>query len=91
MAVLDARKVTKNLLKKGFELRESHHHYFEFWHEGKLIAKTRSSHNNQGINDYLIKSMASGCQMPKKFFIEFCKCTKNKEDYIELLLEKGDL
>lgn len=91
MPVLKSNKVDKNLQKKGFIKIESHHHYFEFWHQDKLIARTRTSHNNQDINSYLISSMSKECRMPKQFFIEFCKCTKDKKDYITLLEENEDI
>ncbi|KAA3439900.1 hypothetical protein [Rufibacter hautae] len=91
MAVLDPKKAISNLLQKGFIKESSHHHYYEFWHDNKLVARTYSSHNGQELNDFLIASMAKQCGMPKKFFIEFAKCTKSKEDFINLLKEKGDI
>lgn len=91
MAVLDAKKTTQNLQSKGFIKSESHHHYFEFWHEDKLIVRTRTSHNNQDLNDYLISAMAKQCLMPKKFFKDFCRCTKSREEYISLLEENGEI
>lgn len=91
MAVLDAKKSISNLLKKGFVKSDSHHHYYEFWHEGKLIAKTYTSHNGQDLNEYLIGSMSKQCIMPKKFFIEFAKCTKSSADYVKLLQECGEI
>jgi hypothetical protein len=89
MASLNAKSTIANFLKKGFIKSNSHHHYYEFWYEDKLIAKTYSSHNNEPINDYLIGSMRRQCNMDKPFFIEFAKCTKSKEDYILLLKKEG--
>lgn len=91
MAVLKATKTKQSLRKKGFTQDESHHHYFEFWHEGKVIATTYASHNDEDINDYLIKAMSRQCLMDKSFFIEFVKCTKSKDDYIGLLKSKGEI
>ncbi|WP_158825734.1 hypothetical protein [Mucilaginibacter lacusdianchii] len=89
MASLKTKKAISNFLKKGFTLNNSHHHYYEFWHEGKLIAQTYTSHSGDTLDDYLIGSMKKQCKMEKNFFIEFAKCTKSKEDYIESLIQKG--
>lgn len=91
MASLKATKTKQSLIKKGFIQTDSHHHYFEFWHKGKVIATTYTSHNSEEINDYLIKAMSKQCLMDKMFFIEFIKCTKSKEDYIKLLKLKGEI
>ena len=89
MASLNAKATISSFLKKGFVKSNSHHRYYEFWHEDKLIAKTYSSHNSEPIDDYLIGSMRRQCNMDKPFFIEFAKCTKSKEDYILLLKKEG--
>ena len=91
MAVLKAIKTKQSLKKKGFTEDNSHHHYFEFWHDGKVIATTYTSHNSEDIDDYLIKAMSRQCLMDKPFFVEFIKCTKSKEDYIILLKSKGEI
>ena len=91
MAVLKATKTKQSLKKKGFTEDNSHHHYFEFWHNGKVIATTYTSHNSEDIEDYLIKAMSRQCLMDKPFFVEFIKCTKSKEDYISLLKSKGEI
>jgi len=91
MAVLKATKTKQSLKKKGFTQDNSHHHYFEFWHEGKVIATTYTSHNNEDIDDYLIKAMSKQCLMDKPFFVEFVKCTKSQDDYISLLKSKGEI
>jgi hypothetical protein len=91
MAVLKATKTKQSLKKKGFIQDDSHHHYFEFWHDGKVIATTYTSHNNEDIEDYLIKAMSKQCLMDKPFFVEFVKCTKSKDDYINLLKSKGEI
>lgn len=91
MAVLKATKTKQSLKKKGFIQDNSHHHYFEFWHDGKVIATTYTSHNNEDIDDYLIKAMSKQCLMDKPFFVEFIKCTKSQDDYISLLKSKGEI
>ncbi|TZF84059.1 hypothetical protein FW774_11490 [Pedobacter sp. BS3] len=89
MAVLKDKKTRQNLLKKGFVNSDSHHHFYEFWHNGTLIAKTRTSHNGQDIDDYLIKSMSQQCKVDKDFFKAFAKCTKSQNDYINELIKNN--
>lgn len=91
MAVLKSSKAKQSLQKKGFTKDDKHHHYFEFWHDGKVIATTYTSHNNEDIDDHLIKAMSRQCLMDKPFFVEFIKCTKSKEDYVKLLISKGEI
>lgn len=89
MASLDAKKTRANLLKKGFIESPGDHHYFEFWHDGKFITKTKSSRNSEPIHDGLIGAMASQCKMKPPFFKDFARCTKSQEQYIELLKSTG--
>jgi len=89
MASLNAHKTVSSLLKKGFVQDDTHHHIFKFWHNGKLIAKTHTSHNDQDIYDGLISAMSKQCKMDKPFFIEFAKCDKTHGDYLKLLSGKG--
>jgi len=88
MPSFKAKKVIASLLKKGFTQDDSHHHYYEFWHNGQLVSRTYTSHSGEDINDYLVSAMRKQCYMNKAFFIEFVKCTKSKEDYIKLLLDE---
>jgi hypothetical protein len=91
MASLKGKKTIQSLTKKGFTKTNSHHHMFEFWYDKKLIASTRTSHNNQDINDPLITAMSKQCLMDRDFFIAFAQCTKSKDDYIKVLITKGEI
>ena len=91
MAALDAKKTRANLLKKGFSEAPGDHHYFEFWHDGKFITKTKSSRNSEPIYDELISAMANQCKMKTSFFKDFAKCTKSQDQYIELLKSNGHI
>mgnify|MGYP000965339979 CR=1 FL=1 len=85
MGVLKGKTTNKNLLKKGFVKTEGDHHFFEFWHKGVLVSKTRTSHNDQDIYEGLINAMSKQCKMSTSFFKEFAKCTKSKADYLKEL------
>lgn len=86
MAAINTQKAIAALLKKGFIKDESHHHYFEFWHEGKLISRTYTSHSSKEIDEYLISAMRKQCKMDKQFFLAFIECSKSKDDYLNLLI-----
>ena len=89
MASFKARKVKSSLLKEGFVEVQSHHQYFEFWHNGQFILKTYTSHSGEDINAYLASAMSKQCEMDKPFFVEFIECTKSREDYVAMLLTKN--
>lgn len=89
MAVLKGKTTRQNLLKKGFKIANGHHHFFEFYYEDKLIAKTRTSHNDQDIGEGLIDAMRKQCHVSANFFKEFAKCTKSEEDYVNELTQSG--
>ncbi|HCN84957.1 MAG TPA: hypothetical protein DIT07_15270 [Sphingobacteriaceae bacterium] len=89
MASLNTKKTIASLTQKGFVLNNTHHQYYEFWHDGKLIAQTYTSHSGDTLNDYLIGSMKKQCKMEKNFFIDFAKCTKTKDDYLKVLKQNG--
>jgi hypothetical protein len=91
MASLPATKTRQSFIQKGFTSKEGPHHFYLFYHKGKLIAKTMVSHNDQDIGDKLISKMYKQCKMDKNFFIDFVKCHKSKEDYLELLKNNGHL
>lgn len=85
MAVLKGKSTNKNLLKKGFLEAPGDHSYFEFWHNGVFITRTRTSRNDQDIDDYLIAAMGKQCKVDKNFFKAFAKCDKSQRDYINEL------
>lgn len=89
MAALDGKKTNRNLKKKGFTEVTGDHNFFEFWHNGKLVTKTKTSHNGQEIHDGLIKAMSKQCGVKKEFFIEFAKCDRSKDEYINELKKNG--
>jgi predicted RNA binding protein YcfA (HicA-like mRNA interferase family) len=89
--VLKSDKVCKNLKKKGFVECNTHHKYYEFVHEGKVILHTKVSHNGQDINDYLISQMKSQCMLSKQEFLDLVNCPLSLEEYVKILKNKGAL
>ncbi len=91
MASLNGKNTNKNLLKKGFAKYNNDHNFFEFWHKGMLITRTKTSHNSQDITDGLISAMSKQCKVSKDFFKKFAKCEKSQDDYISELITNGIL
>ncbi len=89
MASLDANKTRQALLKKGFKQAEGDHHFYLYYHNGKVVAKTKVSHNDQDIRDSLISKMYKQCQIDKRAFFDLINCLLDEKGYLELLKEKG--
>lgn len=89
MASLSIKKTNQSLKKKGFLEAPGDHNYFEFWHNGMFIAKTKTSHGTGEIHDGLISAMANQCKVKKEFFKQFAICTKSQADYIISLKKDG--
>lgn len=91
MAALDGKKTVKNLIKKGFIQSEGDHHWFEYWKDGKMISRTKTSHNSEEIHEGLISAMSKQCKVSKTFFTAFAKCTKTEADYVSELQNNGTI
>jgi hypothetical protein len=91
MAALKGKTTNRSLLSKGFAEAPGDHNYFEFWHEGIMVAKTKTSRNDQDIYDGLISAMSKQCKVSSGFFKEFAKCTRSKDDYINELTANGTI
>ncbi|MES2327955.1 MAG: hypothetical protein V4539_00040 [Bacteroidota bacterium] len=88
MASLDANKTRQSLLKKGFRKNEGDHHFYLYYYNGKVITKTKVSHNDQDIGDDLISKMYKQCKVTKKQFLDLINCPLDESGYIEILKEQ---
>ncbi len=88
MAVFTSTKARQSLLKKGFIQADKDHHYFLYYNEGKVITKTKVSHNDQDIGDSLISKMYKQCQISKSQFFDLINCPLDEDGYKELLRQK---
>ncbi|MBU2912713.1 hypothetical protein [Reichenbachiella agariperforans] len=93
MSPLDGKKAYKAMRKKGFKESDNKspdHKWVDFWFEGKLTKiKTKFSHNDQEIDNYLITAMSRQINLSRKEFVEFAKCNLSEEGYIKILKDKG--
>jgi predicted RNA binding protein YcfA (HicA-like mRNA interferase family) len=92
MAVLDAKKTYKNLLKKGFadaKNKSIDHKYLELFDNGRLILHTKISHGETDLGHYLIKQMSLQCKLEKNEFMDLANCPMSKNVYFDILKAKG--
>ncbi|MCX6272669.1 MAG: hypothetical protein NTU44_15920 [Bacteroidetes bacterium] len=92
MSVLDPKKTYKNLKKKGFTdstTKSVDHKRLELHYNGKWVLSTKISHSNDDIDNYLIKQMSVQCQLDKVDFLDLANCPLSKDDYLEILMQKG--
>ena len=89
MASLDANKTRQALVKKGFKKAEGDHHYYLYYYNGKVVAKTKVSHNDQDIGDGLISKMYKQCQISKGQFFDLINCPLEEAEYVEILKKQG--
>ena len=75
--------------KLGCETQNLSHRVFLFSMNGRVVAKTHTSHGgDDDLGDFLIKNMADQLGVPKRLFIELVKCTKSRAD-IEAVLRQS--
>lgn len=91
MASLDSSKTRQALLKKGFRKAEGDHHFYLYYYKGKVVAKTKMSHNDQDIGDHLISKMYKQCKISKREFFDLIECPLDEAGYVELLRQNGHL
>lgn len=89
MSSLDSKKARQSLLKKGFKQKEGDHHHYLYYYEGKVVTKTKVSHNDQDIGHTLISKMHKQCKMSKGQFIDLINCPLQESEYIEILKTNG--
>ncbi len=92
MSALDPNKTYRNLKKKGFVdavNKSKDHKRLELFFKEKLVLSTKLSHNNKDLGDYLIKQMSVQCHLDKNDFINLANCPLSKEEFLEILEQKG--
>lgn len=86
MTVFKAKDVKSSLSKKGFIDEGGDHHYFVYYVDGKRTQVfTKTSRNDQDINDNLISMMAKQTHLSIKDFKDLINCPLSKECYKEIL------
>ena len=89
MPTLKAKDVHSALLRKGFEVENSHHVFFLLKIKGKRSSvKTKMSHGASELDDRLIGFMAEQLHLTKAQFNNLVSCPLSKEEYVDILVEK---
>lgn len=80
------------LEKKGFKLKETHHHMYTFYVEGKKTSiRTRLSHGKKEYDDYLLEQMSKQLKLSKEQLLEFIDCPMSFQDYVKVLIDTNRL
>ncbi len=91
--MIKTRQIESALLSKGFKIEETHHEYFWFHYNGKRThIKTRISHGKIEYSANLISAIKKQLKLSSKKEIEdLLNCPMSGNDYIKILLQKGEL
>jgi hypothetical protein len=85
-------RITHALRKKGFEAYESHHLMYWLVVEGRKTAiRTRISHGERKVDDWLLGQMAKQLHLSKQELLDFIECRIGGEQYVKLMIERGHL
>src|SRR5688572_101607 len=84
-----ASQTKSSLLRKGFKIDERHHHYYTYYYKGKMVARTKLSHNDQDVNDWLISKMRRQCQITRSEFVDLINCPLDENGYVNILKRTG--
>ena len=86
-----AAKAEAGLLNKGFRPTETHHHRFIYYSKAgkKSPINTKSSHNGQDLDDYLLGAMAKQTRLDRDEFIDLIDCPMSRDAYEGKLVTLG--
>jgi hypothetical protein len=88
-------EVESNLLSKGFRQRNHDHRYFIYYtFDGrKSRVRTKTSHGtkHKSIPDDLLSAMGRQCGLTKTEFLKLVDCPMSREEYEELITDRGKI
>lgn len=87
------RDVEKALRKKGFkQIPTDHNSFVLIDREGKrTLIRTKTSHNKQDIDSYLINKMCKQLHLSKKDFEDLIRCPLSKDKYFSMMEQAGNI
>lgn len=87
---LKTDKIKNALLKKGFKIQESDHHFFSFYCNGeKTTIRTKISHGEKEIDDSLINKMQKQLHLTKQEFLDLINCPLSEDEYKKLMFQRN--
>jgi hypothetical protein len=86
--VFKARDVRAALCGKGFQEHNDrdHQYYFFYYHGRKSSIKTKISHNEKEIDDYLCSAMSRQINLTRSQFRDLVECPLTAEGYLTLMM-----
>ena len=88
---IKARDFDKVISKFGFQTKSSHHIFAWLEHNGKVVVRTKRSHTPKNRDLPAEFSIRRQMKLNSDQFRDAEVCTLSKEDYINILREKGVL
>ncbi len=90
---IEASDVKSSLPKKGFEVDNSHHIYFNHRYQGKITgAYTYVSHHMKSIDISIIKKMKNQLRLDNiRQVVDLVNCPISGEEYNKILKSNGSL
>ena len=90
LATLKTRKILSSLQKKGFVQAERDHTFLILCVNGKKTSiRTKVSHGNKEIDNYLINKMSLQVKLERKDFLDLISCPLSLKQYLEELKTQG--
>lgn len=88
------KDVERILSKKGFtkEKGRDHNYYFLYINGKKTRINTKTSRgSHKDISDGLLGKIRREIKLPAKEFEAYLNCTFSKDDYLNFLIQKGEI
>ncbi len=90
MAKYKTKEIEAPLLKKGFQLINTHHKRYIYYANGKKTGITTFiSHGNKEYGDILLSKMRKQLKLSHKQFDDMVQCHLTKEKLYELYSDNG--
>ena len=92
MSAYPSRKIIRALEKKGFVRDNTHHMMFWLVIEGRRRGiRTLCQSRHTGIRGQVASSVAKEMKLRRSELDSFVQCPLQREDYLDLLREKGEI
>jgi len=92
---VERKNIISNLPKKGFEVDDTHHIYFNHYYNGAATGISTYVSHSKKINDYsgfLLTSIRTQLKLDSnKQVCDLVNCPMSGDEYIEVLVAKGVL
>ena len=92
MSTYKIREIKQALLSKGFQESNTHHHVYHLWVGNKKTGvRTYLSFGAKEYNDSLLGFVAKQLRLRRSELDDLIDCPISGEQYVNLLVERGDV